>query len=157
MAWPLKPITKESVAKMQIRQAPGENWVDIGDRVREYWRNGYPNAWTDMAEWEDARAKAMQEIFESIKGMSDKDQEEQFKIKMEQWNELNPVPKEFDDMRRRNAAMGIKPINFEKYVNNRGTGNPIKFSKESIEKADKDNESLQDHIDKMPIPKKKMS
>lgn len=157
MAQPPKPTTNESVAKMQIRQAPGENWVDIGDRVREYWRNGYPNAWIDMAEWEDARTKAMQDILESIKGMSDKDKEEQFKIKMEQWNELNPVPKEFDDMRRRNAAMGIKPIDFEKYVNNRGTGKTIKFTKESLEQADKDNESLNDYIDKIPAPTKKTS
>jgi len=142
---------------MQITPAPGQNWNDIGDWVREYWRNGYSTAWIDMDEWEEARAKAMLEILESIKGMSDKDQEEQFKIKMEQWDELNPVPKEFDDIRRRNAAMGIKPIDWAKYVNNRRLGGPMKFTKEEFEQADKDNELLYEYIDKGPAPTKRTS
>jgi len=73
------------------------------------------------------------------------------------YSTLKSVPKEFDDIRRRNAAMGTKPIDWAKYVNNRGPGGLIKFTKEEFEQADKDNELLYEYIDKGPAPTKRTS
>jgi hypothetical protein len=96
---------------MQIYHPPGKkNAERIRAIVDQEWNADGPNFWYVMHEYEEAITKAKKEILDSIKDMSDKDKVEQFKIKMDEWMEINPPPREWDDYRRRFIAYGLKPL-----------------------------------------------
>lgn len=139
-----KMARRESGAEMQIRRAPGQKNSEIADFVQTQWENGQSTAWLAIDAWDEKLRKAVMEIAESIKDMPEKQKAEQWKIKIEEWRALNPMPKELDDMRRLNYAKGIKP--FKSSNSKTNNGKTVKFSKDDADKANEESKLLSDKM-----------